>query len=111
MSAEASGAEGLPRWLAIVIVVLALFAIITGARDGYRRPIVAPPAERLDSASVRANGFMGDSLRPGRPSAVSSPAPVRKRAPGSSPKPAPGDSLVTRDTLPARYSPRGCMPE
>lgn len=101
---------GLPRWLAIAIAVLAIAAIVAGARDRSPR-VVAPPSARFDTAFVRANGFMMDSLRLGRPNAVPSPHRVPTPRPVAPAKPAARDSLAKRDSVPLRYSPRGCMPE
>ncbi len=101
---------GLPRWIAVAIAVLAIAAIVTGAREAARPP-VAVPAAHFDTAFVRANGFMMDSLRLGRSDAVPSPHPARKVRPVSPSQPAARDTLTTHDSLPLRYSPRGCMPE
>ncbi len=84
--------------------LLGVLAILTGVRGG-RAARAVPAAAHFDTAFVRANGFMMDSLRLGRPSAPAkaiAPLPLHQTV-----KPAPS----APDTVPARYSPRGCMPE
>lgn len=102
--------DGLPRWLAITLALLAAGAIVTGAREGAASGAVATP-EHFDTAFVRANGFMMDSLRLGRNHAASAPMPSAGRHLAPRTRPASHDTLATRDSIALRYSPRGCMPE
>jgi hypothetical protein len=103
---------GLPRWVGIGIALPALFAIVTGARERRLSPATTPPAH-FDTAFVRANGFMMDSLRLGRLHLETAPAPAPSvaAAPAVIPaaRPKPRSTPPKRDSL--RYSPRGCWPE
>jgi hypothetical protein len=91
---------GLPRWLAIGIGVLSALAIVTGARSAPP-PRAAGPSVTFDTAFVRANGFMMDSLRLGRSEPVPPAAAARKRRPAA----------PRRDSVPVPMGPRGCLPE
>lgn len=102
---------GFPRWLGVGFTLLAIGAIVAGAPDDATPVAVAGPVH-FDTAFVRANGFMMDSLRLGRDHAAPSPHRSLTGRSAAHAKPAPHDTLARRDsTLPLRYSPRGCMPE
>ncbi len=107
---EETVSEGLPRGLTITFALLALGAIVTGTREGVASDAVVAP-EHFDTAFVRANGFMMDSLRLGRNHAASAPMPPAGRHLAPRTRPASPDTLATRDSIARRYSPRGCMPE
>ncbi len=102
--------DGLPRGLSVAFALLGLGAIVAGARDGIA-PVAVAAAEHFDTAFVRANGFMMDSLRLGRDQAKAprTQPPQRHAAPPT--RPVARDTLARRDSIPLRYSPRGCMPE